>query len=452
MPGDEGQLRDEADLLAVFTRRFRPEARLVGMESERIGLFPDGAPLRYADSPTRPGVARLFAEMEARQGWAPQAEKPGGPPLMLVRGKQSITLEPGSQFELSGAPHASAHAVYDELLQHRDEMAALSETMGGLTLLGVGFHPFARQDDLDWVPKSRYPIMRAYLPTRGAYGLDMMRRTATVQANFDFASERDALRKLRAGLALSPLVSALFANSPVVEGVRTGEASHRATVWLDMDNDRAGLLPFAWSPDVSLGDYVRWALDVPMFIVKRDAEVFPATHLTFRRFMAEGLAGHRATVSDWESHLKTLFPEVRLAHTLEVRGADSVPAPYATSLAALWLGALYDDQCLDFVQGRLAPFGFDAWQAVRPAIARHGLAAPFAGATLADLAREVLAEVRAALGRRNLRDAAGNTEAVHLDRLDVLVDRGQSVGQYLLDGWDAAAPDAAADFTRRMRF
>jgi len=453
MTGNEDVLRSEDDLLGVFTRRFRPGAQLVGMESERVGLFADGSPLHYADGPRAPGVASLFKTLVARHGWVAQAEKPDGPPLMLVRGDQNITLEPGSQFELSGAPHASAHGVYDEFVAHRDEMtAAIAEATPGLSLLGVGFHPFARQEDLDWVPKSRYPVMRAYLPTRGQWGLDMMRRTATTQANFDFASEADALRKFRGALALSPIVSALFGNSQVVEGALHGEVSHRTTVWLDMDNDRAGLLPFAWTPDLTLGDYVRWALDVPMFIVKRGAEVHNATHLTFRRFLADGLAGHQATVSDWESHLKTLFPEVRLAHTLEVRGADSVPAPYAASLAALWLGALYDDEALTFLHERLVPYGYAAWQGVRPAVARHGLAAPFAGTTLGALAREVLAVVRGALQRRGLRDAAGRDETVHLDRLDLLVDRTQSVGQFLLDGWNPSAPDAIADFQRRTRF
>ncbi len=452
MPENQGILRGEDDLLGVFSRRFRPEARLVGIEAERVGLFPDGSPLRYADAPGRPGVERLFHLLQAHQGWTPQAEKTEGPPLMLLRDGQNITLEPGSQFELSGAPHDSAHGVYAELLAHRTEVESLSEPMGGLALLGVGFHPFARQDDLDWVPKSRYPIMRSYLPTRGRFGLDMMRRTATVQANFDFASEADALRKLRAALSLSPLVTALFANSLVVEGVRTGEASHRATVWLDMDNDRSGLLPLAWEPGVSLGDYVRWALDVPMFIVKRGAEVHQATHLTFRRFMAEGLHGHRATVTDWDAHLKTLFPEVRLAHTLEVRGADSVPAPYAASLAALWLGALYDDQALSFLEDRLVPLGYAAWQAVRPAVAQDGLGASIAGTTLAALAREVLTVVRGALQRRARHDDAGHDETAFLDRLDLLVDRSQSVGQYLLEGWDPKRPDAVADFVRRTRF
>src|SRR5581483_4435215 len=232
---------------------------------------------------------QLFKGLTAHHGWHPEAEKPGAPPLSLLRDGTSITLEPGSQFELSGAPYTSLHDIAAELDAHRAEMDAVVPPE--LALLGLGFHPFARQDDLDWVPKSRYPIMRAYLPTRGSYGLDMMRRTATVQANFDFASEADAMRKLRVALAASPVVTALFANSPVVEGVRLPIKSHRARVWLDMDNARAGLLPFAWHPDAALGDYVRWALDVPMFIVKRGAEARDATALTFRRFMQVGLDG-----------------------------------------------------------------------------------------------------------------------------------------------------------------
>lgn len=444
-------LESEDDLLAVFQSAFRPAARFVGIEAEKFGFFADGRPLRYRDEPGRPGVETLFRELARRYGWTPESELPGGPALSLARGGAGITLEPGSQFELSGSPCADVHAVFAEVESHRAELASLTEA-AGLRWVGLGFNPFARPDDLDWVPKSRYPVMRRYLPTRGARGLEMMRRTATVQANFDFASEGDAMRKLRAGLAASVIATALFASSQVVEGVRRPIQSHRAWVWLDTDNDRAGLLPFAWRPDARLGDYVRHALDVPMFIVKRGGEAIDATAYTFRRFLAEGIAGHRATAADWESHLKTLFPEARLQKTLEVRGADSVPARWSMALPALWLGLLYDEASLDFIDARLVALGHDAWAAARARVAAEGLRAPVGETTVGALARELLAVADAALARRARVDGEGRDERVFLAPLIEAAERGQSVGDVVLGDWSGDRPDALASLLERAAY
>jgi glutamate--cysteine ligase len=444
-------ITSEDDLLEVFQKSFRPGACFVGIEAEKFGIFADGRPLRYHDAPGRPGVESLFRQLVSRYGWVPEGEKPGGPPLSLVRGRTSITLEPGSQFELSGSPCADVHEVFAEVEAHRAELASLDVTPT-LHWVGLGFNPVARPDDLDWVPKSRYPVMRAYFPKRGTRGLDMMRRTATVQANFDFASERDAMRKLRAALAVTVITTALFASSQVVEGLRRPVQSHRAWVWLDTDNDRAGLLPFAWRPDARLGDYARYALDVPMFIVKRGDAVIDATGYTFRRFMAEGIGGHRATVGDWESHLKTLFPEVRLQKTLEVRGADSVPSGWSMALPALWVGLLYDEDSLAFVESRLVPIGHDAWAAVREKVAVVGLRAPIAGTTVGALANELLSVAHVALGRRARHDAAGRDERVFLTPLLEAAAQGKSVGDVLLGDWSHEGPDALADLLRRAAY
>ena len=422
--GHEEFLRGEGDLLAVFEQSYRPAKRAVGIESERVALFDDGAPLHYHSDAAHPGVDAVFARLIASRGWSATApEADGGPVLGLERAGANITLEPGSQFELSGAPHDTLHGLRDELAAHRDEMRAL-DLSPRLRLLGLGFQPYARQGDLDWVPKSRYPIMREYLPTRGARALDMMRRTATVQANFDFGSERDAMRKLRAALGVSAAISGLFANSPMKDGARQPVKSERALVWLGMDPDRSGLLPFAWRPDATLADYVGWALDAPMFLVKRDGVATPATTHTFRRFLAEGFHGHRATAADWETHLKTMFPEVRLARTLEVRGADSVPLPYATALAALWTALLYDDEALTAVEERFVPFGHDAWQALRPRIAAEGLSTPIGGTTGGALLRALLP----------------------------LVADDRSVTDALLEGWSPEQPGALASLMARCEF
>ncbi len=426
------RIEREEQLLSPFTAAFaQGKTPRIGLEAEKFGIRTDGTPLRYGDPH---GVPALFDELAQRFGWTKESEVPGGPPLALTRNGASITLEPGSQFELSGAPHEDVHAVMAEVEDHKRELAAL-ESARDLRWLGLGFHPFAHPHDLDWVPKLRYPIMRDYLPTQGRYALDMMRRTATVQANFDFANEREAMTRLRVALALSPLAQALFANSAVYENIRHPIKSHRAEVWLDVDNGRAGMLPFAWKSDASLGDYVRWALAVPMFLVKRDNRVIQNTRQTFAEFMAHGLEGHRATMSDWETHLNTLFPDVRLKRTLEVRTADSVPAHYSAALPAMWAGVLYDADALGAVGELLLHFGYEAWDAARPLIPAHGLATRVKGHTLQDLALRVLDHASRGLARRARKDAQGRDERVYLEPLIELAARGLSVGDAVLGDW-----------------
>jgi glutamate--cysteine ligase len=450
-PAHDAPITSEDALFEVFQSAFRPRATLVGIEAEKFGFFADGRPLHYRDAPGRPGVEALFRALSSRYGWVPEGESEGSAPLMLVRGATNITLEPGSQFELSGSPLDNVHAVWAEVDTHRKELASLTEAPG-LHWVGLGFNPLARQDDLDWVPKSRYPIMRSYLPTRGTRGLDMMRRTATVQANFDFTSERDAMRKLRVGLAASVITTALFAASPLVERVRGPFKSYRAHVWLDTDNDRAGLLPFAWKPDAALGDYVRFALDVPMFIIKRDGVAIEATKHTFRSFLRDGLDGHRATLADWESHLKTLFPEARLQKTLEVRGADSVPAALSMALPALWLGTLYDEAVLSWVEEHLVPIGYAAWSAAREAVALEGLQAKVGGTTVGALANALLAQADAALARRNKLDAQGRDERQYLAPLIDAAARGLTLGDLVLGDWSPSQPDALSSLFARAAY
>jgi glutamate--cysteine ligase len=418
------------------------------LEAEKFGIRSDGTPLRYNDPR---GVPALFDELTKRFGWVPESEVPGGPILALMRDGASITLEPGSQFELSGAPHDDVHAIVAEVELHKRELASL-ESARDIHWLGLGFHPFAHPHDLDWVPKLRYPIMREYLPTRGRYPLDMMRRTATVQANFDFANEREAMTRLRVALGLSPLVQALFANSAVYEGVRHPIKSHRAEVWLDVDNSRAGLLPFAWKPDASLGDYVRWALAVPMFLVKRDGHVIRNTGQTFADFLRNGFAGQRATMTDWETHLNTLFPDVRLKRTLEVRSADSVPAGYSAALPAFWAGILYDADALGAAGEIVLQFGCDAWQATKELIPAHGLGARIGGHSLRDLALRVLDHASRGLSRRARKDAQGRDECMYLDPLIALAASGKCIGDDVLGDWRPDMANAREKLFERAKY
>ncbi|MBL8681058.1 MAG: glutamate--cysteine ligase [Myxococcales bacterium] len=438
-------LENPAQLRAPFAAAIARGGEKIGLEAEKFGVTADGAPLRYEH------VRAMLDELATRFGWKRYFESEGGPLLALERNHASITLEPGSQLELSGAPFEDLHSVADEVEQHRRELAAL-ETAKGVRWLAMGYHPTATEADLDWVPKSRYPIMREYLPTRGARGLEMMRRTATVQANFDFSSDQDAIKKLQVSLALAPIAQAMFANSPLKEKKRVEFATWRGQVWLDVDPDRTGLLPTLWREGATIDDYIAWAKRVPMFVVKRGDKFLRATHLTFEQFMRDGLEGHRANESDWETHLNTLFPEVRLKRTLEVRSADCVPARLGTALPALFTGILYDPTALDAAHRLLVPLGHDAYANARLEITKHALASKLGARRVGDFARDVLAIAHDGLARRARRDAAGRDETVHLAELRAIVDGGKSVGQALLGGYEPATDARLDELASRVAY
>jgi len=412
------------DLLTPFHEAEKPRARWrVGTEAEKFGVHrEDGRPVDF-EGPT--GVRRVMQMLRDRHGWHPESEVADGEVIALRRGGSSITLEPGAQLELSGAPLETLHETRAELRGHMAELAGISSELG-IAWLGVGFHPLAKQEDLPWVPKLRYGIMRRYLPTRGAGGLDMMRRTATVQANFDYCDEADALRKLRVSLRISPIITALFANSPFVEGADSGDLSARARVWLDVDPDRSGLLPFAMREgELGYADYIKWALDAPMFMVRRADTVLHNTGQTFRDYMAHGFEGTHATFSDWETHLNTLFPEVRLKRTLEVRGADSQRTDMSCALPALWKGLLYEADALSAAEALSRQLDPEELMTVRDDVARRAMRAELGGKPVAEWARELLAISRAGLEAMAHLDGEGRDEAIHLEPIEALAAEGR---------------------------
>lgn len=430
-------LRSLDDLIAPFHGwcKPRPEWR-VGTEAEKHGVFRDGSPLPFAGPKS---VSTVLEQLGARYGWKIEREHAEGPPIQASRGDASITLEPGAQLELSGAPLATVHQTAAEFRQHLDELRPIADELG-IVWLGLGFHPFATREELPWVPKLRYPIMREYLPTRGKLALDMMLRTCTVQANLDYASEADAMRKLRASLRVQPIATAMFASSPIYEGKISGERSHRAAVWLAVDPDRSGLLPFAWRQGASFRDYVEWALDVPMFLVKRGDRVHRNTGQTFRAFMRDGFGGVRATNEDWLTHLNTLFPEVRLKRTLEMRGADSQKTDLVPAQAAIWKGLIYDDGALSALESLGAHWGYDELERARPSIAKSALRAKLAGREVGEWASELLAIAERGLRRIGAKDEAGNDESIHLAPLRKLIEKGWSPADALLSDIDPRAP------------
>lgn len=436
------------DLFRPFYEAMKPPSSWrIGAEAEKFGVHATTLrPIPYEGHER--SVRTILERLVERHGFSRYTETEHGPLIALERGRESITLEPGGQLELSGAPLVDVHEIEAEVIQHLREIRDVSADLE-IAWLGVGFHPFAAQADLSWVPKLRYEVMKTYLPTRGALALDMMRRTCTVQANFDYASEEDAMRKLRVSLKLSPLVTAMFANSPFYEGKMTGERSHRARIWLAVDPDRQGLLPTVWSEKATIRDYVEWALDAPMFLVKRGDTVIKNTGQPFRDFFEHGASGERANMTDWKTHLNTLFPEVRLKNTLEVRGADSLPQHLASALPALWTGILYDDKALAEANELVADWQFDEVESIRPAIADKALKATFRDEPLADWAQKVLDIAKGGLSRRERLSASGEDETKYLVELAKLTEHGLSPADALVEGLSNDDPDLGRKILER---
>ena len=444
---DQRLLRKSDDLLELFSHSEKPASKFrIGTEAEKFAVDSQtGAPLEYDGAR---GVTRIFAAL-VKHGWQEVRETPDGPVISLLRDQHSITLEPGSQFELSGAAVSNIHETRLELDEHLAELADISQEMN-LTWLGVGFHPLAKQSDLGWVPKLRYPIMREYLPPLGSGGLDMMRRTATVQANFDFSSEADALKKLVVCLKLAPLVNALGANSPFSEGKLAGYKSRRGLTWLNMDPARSGLLPaLLRNPNPGYRDYVEWALDAGMFLFKRHGLVVKNTGQTFRDFMANGYQGERATFGDWKMHLNTLFPEARLKSTLEVRSSDSLPLRLGCAVPALFTGILYDEQALAEADAFARELDVDVLLHSRAALVEHGLAARVGDVPMQKLAERVLEIALGGLARRNIQNEHGKDERIHLELLASLVQTGKTPADAIIEGLTLESVPSVADVIAR---
>ena len=430
----DAPIRAYDELLQVFQGAEKPESEFrIGPEMEKPGVDAKTfAPIPYEGDG---GVLAVLDSLVSEHGWTPERESDDGPIIALTRGRASVTLEPGGQLELSGAAMQDVHQVCAEFRGHLREIAPVSQKLG-IRWLGLGFHPFARREDLPWVPKIRYGVMREYLPTRGAHALDMMLRTSTVQANYDFSSEEDAMRKMRVALKLSPLTTALFANSPWLEGAPHGGVTYRGRVWLDVDPDRSGLIAPLWREGATYRDYVEWALDVPMFLFKRGARVVKNTGQTFRSFWNDGFEGEKPTHNDWQTHLNTLFPEVRLKRTIEVRGADAASARVACALPALYTGIFYDAKALAEADALTRDWTFAEVSALRPSASSEGLGAAFRGQPLRDVAGAVLAIARGGLQRRDRKSRRGNDESVHLVPLQEMVDSGRTQADALLAGID----------------
>ncbi len=416
----------------TFHRSGKPRAEWrVGTEYEKLAV--EAATGRAAPFSGARGIETLLRGLAERFGWTPSEED--GRIVALRRGDASITLEPGGQVELSGAPFASLHETAAEIATHVRELVAVGGEIG-LAFLGLGVQPISTLDEIEWVPKQRYRIMAPYMARVGTLGHRMMKQTATVQANLDFADERDAVRKFRTAQGIAPLVNALFANSSILEGEVTGYRSFRGHVWRDTDRARCGLLRFGFRDDVSFRDYVEWALDVPLYFILRDGRYrTEATGMTFRRFMAGGLAGERATVDDWELHLTTLFPEVRLKRFIEIRSADSQPAERVLALPALAKGLFYDADCLEGAWDLVRRWRWEDCVELYADVTRAALEARLRGIRVRDYARELLAIAEEGLRRQRRLDDAGRDERIFLEPLLEQLASGRTLAEECADRW-----------------
>jgi glutamate--cysteine ligase len=423
-------IRDLDELSEIFRAAEKPQSEFrIGAEAEKFAVVErTGVPLDYEH-----GVTRIFGAL-AGVGWVPEREGHDGPVIALRRGAASVTLELGARLELSGSALADLHAVAGELETHLTELEPVSRELG-LVWLSVGFHPLAHQGELPWVPKARYGVMREYLPTRGRAAHDMMRRTATVQANFDFVNEEDALRKLTVSLRLSPLIHALTAHAPFAERRVSGLKSLRGDVWLHMDPSRSGLIPALWRKErPKYHDYVDWALDAGMFLFKRGDRVYKNTGQTFRAFMADGFEGERATLEDWRLHLNTLFPEARLKNTLEVRACDAQSRELSLAVPALFTGLLYDERALALAEDMARRFELETLEASRPGLVRDALGARIGSVPVAPLAERLVDIALGGLERRARRDEAGRDERRYLEPLAALTARAECPADALVRG------------------
>ncbi len=428
-------ITDKAQLVEDLESACTPKADWrIGTEHEKFAYdLRDFRPLPYEGVP---GIRGLLEGMQ-RFGWDPVLE---GENVIALKDNEgaSVTLEPGGQFELSGAAVETLHQTCAEVNTHLDQVKEVCGEIGA-GVIGLGFNPKWRREDIHWMPKGRYKIMRAYMPTKGNLGHDMMLRTCTVQVNLDFDSEADMVKKMRVGVALQPIATALFAASPFSEGKPNGYLSYRSHIWTDTDPDRCGMLPFIFEDGFGFERWIDYILDVPMYFIYRGGEYLDVSGKSFKDYMKGELAGFEGqlpTMADWTDHLTTAFPEVRLKHYIEMRGTDGGPWGRLCALPALWVGLLYDQTALDAAWDLCRDWTDEEREYLRTEVPRLGLKTPFRGGTLQTVTQEVLKIARTGLAARGRLDRRDRDETLFLDILDEIAASGITPAEELLDAFE----------------
>ncbi|WP_375623529.1 MULTISPECIES: glutamate--cysteine ligase [unclassified Bartonella] len=431
---DESEIYNLDSLVSYFQGGYKAEDDWrIGTEHEKFPFYRDGfLPVPYEGER---GIRALLEGMQSALGWEPILDEGNIIGLVGSVDQGAISLEPGGQFELSGAPLKSVGHTYYELMKHLTLLKKISEPLG-IGFLGLGASPKWTLAETPKMPKSRYQIMTDYMPKVGHNGLNMMYRTSTVQVNLDFSSESDMRRKMQVSMKLQSIATALFASSPFTEGRPNGFLSWRSEIWRNTDNQRTGVLPFIFSERFGFADYVEWALDVPMYFVVRDGRYYDCTHITFRQFMNGALRGEVANsipnMGDWINHLSTLFPEVRLKRFLEMRGADCGSWKRICALSAFWVGLLYDREALNEAEALTKDWCFEEVLELRQHVPQKGLRTPFRQTILLELARQALAIARKGLKNRKQYDENGFDETNFLNPLEEVVAMGQTDAEKLL--------------------
>ena len=417
-------ITDKRQLVAYLEQGGKPESDWrIGTEHEKFGFrLDDLRPLTWEGEQ---GIGALLEGL-TRFGWQRVIEK--DKLIALLREGASVTLEPAGQLELSGAPLENIHQTCAEVHTHLKEVKTVADELG-VGFLGMGFQPKWRREDMPWMPKGRYAIMRRYMPTVGKLGLDMMTRTCTVQVNLDFADEADMVRKFRTSLDLQPIATALFADSPFTDGKPNGYLSYRSHIWTDTDPDRTGMLDFVFEDGFGFERYVDYLLDVPMYFSYRNGVYHDLAGQSFRKFMRgglESLPGATPTMTDWADHMTTAFPEVRLKKYLEMRGADGGPWNRLCALPAFWVGLLYDAGALDAAWDLVKDFTREERNALRDGVPKHGLKLPFRNGSLRDIAIEALKISATGLRARARKNWEGADESIFLTPLIEIVDANET--------------------------
>jgi len=429
------ETRDE--LVAWFEAGIKPKSEFhIGTEHEKFPFgIGDHRPIPYEG---RRSIRSLLEGMQQLLGWEPIMEAGNIIGLFDAAGGGAITLEPGGQFELAGAPVETVHETASELAAHLAQLKKVAAPLG-IGFLGLGMTPAWSRAEIPTMPKGRYRIMTAYMPKVGKLGLDMMYRTSTVQTNLDFSSEADMVMKLRVSLALQPVATAIFANSPFTEGKPNGFVSFRSEIWRDTDAHRTGMLPWAFEAGMGFERWVDYVLGVPMYFVKRGERYVDVAGGSFRDLMAGRLAqlpGERATISDWANHVSTVFPEVRLKRYLEMRGADSGPWRRFPALSAYWVGLLYDEDALELAWAMVKDWTAHERQKLRDDVPRLGFKATVRGQSVLDLARATLGLAEGGLKRRRRLDSNGRDETQYLQPIQEIVARGITSAEQLLEKFE----------------
>lgn len=431
---DQTPLSSVSELSAYLAQGSRPKEKFrIGTEHEKFVFFAaDNGPVPYFGDAS---ISALLKGMQEKLGWEPIMDGANIIGLGEQSGMGAISIEPGGQFELSGAPLETIHETCRESNKHLALVKEIAEPMG-IRFLGLGGSPKWSLAETPRMPKSRYDIMTRYMPKIGSKGLDMMYRTCTIQVNLDFASQEDMAAKMRVSMKLQSIATALFASSPFTEGKPNGLLSWRGDIWRDTDNQRSGALPFVFNPDFGFEHYVEWALDVPMYFIVRDGKYHDCTHVTFRQFMAGALKGEVAdwqpNMGDWTNHLSTLFPDVRLKRFLEMRGADGGPWRRICALPAFWVGLLYDDAALADAETLTADWTFEDVVAMRDAVPSQGLKATVKGRPVLDVAREAVKISTAGLKARAKLNGDGQDESVFLQPLEEVLAKKATLADDLL--------------------